>query len=255
MKNYKKNLMAQLVLGYPSVENNWQVVEAMAKAQVKYIELQIPFSDPIADGPVIVKANQISLENGTKVSDCFKFAKKVVDSYPEIKFLFMSYYNILFSYGVAKFIEKAAEMDLYGLIVPDLPLEEDQEHFYKTSNEYGLKPIAVVSPTISQERLKLIKNVSQGFIYATSKVGITGSSKRQNNSFKNFIVNLKKNINLPVAIGFGIDSVEKAKEISKLSDIIVIGSKIIKLVDLYPQEYKSKIYYFLSKILANINKN
>ena len=247
--------MTHLVFGYPSFEENQKLIATMAKAGVSFIEIQIPFSDPIADGPTILKANQKSLEQGTKVKDCFEFVAKMTKSYPQIRFLIMTYYNIIFNYGTEAFIKKAKKIGIYGLIVPDLPPEEDSEQFYNLSKKNQINPIAVISPTTSHKRLNLIKKNGRGFIYSTSRVGITGSPKKEAENLKNFILKVKKKIGLPVAVGFGINTIEKAKEISAWADIIVIGSKVINLIEENPKNYQEKVYLFLIKIIKNIKNN
>lgn len=244
--------MTHLVLGYPSWGDNQKLIKTMLKAEVSFIELQIPFSDPIADGPTILKANQKSLKQGTKVKDCFEFVAKMTKSYPQIRFLIMTYYNIIFNYGTEAFIKKAKKIGIYGLIVPDLPPEEDSEQFYNLSKKNQINPIAVISPTTSHKRLNLIKKNGRGFIYSTSRVGITGSPQKQAENLKNFILKVKKKTGLPVAVGFGINTIEKAKEISTWADIIVIGSKILNIIDENPKNYHNKIYLFLKKILKTI---
>lgn len=248
-----KEIMTHIVVGYPSILDNQKLIKTMAEASVKYIELQIPFSDPIADGPTIVNANQKSLENGTKVEDCFKLAEESVKLYPEIKFIFMSYYNIPFKMGIEKFIKKSKNIGMYGSIVPDLPPEEDSENFLKLSKNLNFHAISVVSPTTSEERLNLVNKNISGLIYSTSRVGITGKENKPDQKLKLFVKRLKEKIKLPVAVGFGIDSPEKAAKIAEYADIIVIGSKILKIVDENPTTFEKEVFTFLSQVKNNIN--
>ena len=135
-------LMTHIVLGYPSLEENKKVITAMCEAGVEFIELQIPFSEPSADGPVIVAANQESLKKGTKVSECFAFAAEVASQFPETSFLFMTYYNILFKRGEREFISQAAQVGIKGLIIPDLPVEE-ADPVLTACEEFGLENIFI----------------------------------------------------------------------------------------------------------------
>jgi len=137
----------------------------------------------------------------------------------------MSYYNIPFKMGIEKFIKKSKNIGMYGSIVPDLPPEEDSENFLKLSKNLNFHAISVVSPTTSEERLNLVNKNISGLIYSTSRVGITGKENKPDQKLKLFVKRLKEKIKLPVAVGFGIDSPEKAAKIAEYADIIVIGSK------------------------------
>ena len=159
-------LMTHIVIGYPSFEASYEIIEQMVTAGVDLMELQIPFSEPIADGPVILKANQSALENGSTVQRCFDFAQKVSQDFP-IPFLFMSYANIFYKYGMKAFADKMKTIGLTGAIVPDLPPEEGSDYLSAMSaNE--LDPIFIFSPETSEERLSFIASHASGFIYCLS---------------------------------------------------------------------------------------
>ncbi|MCP4135210.1 MAG: tryptophan synthase subunit alpha [bacterium] len=243
-----KSIMTHIVVGYPSIKDNRKIIKAMSDAGVKYIELQIPFSDPIADGPTILNANQVSLELGTSVSQCFDFAREMAVEFPDINFLFMTYYNIVFNFGIEKFVKQSKNIGMYGLIVPDIPPEEDNGAFFTACEKNSINPILVISPTTSDRRLANMKKMASGFIYCTSRIGITGAGKGHHNKLKNYITHAKKIIPIPVAVGFGIDSAEKAGAVSKFSDIVVIGSKVIKIVDESPDNYPEEVFSFLSGV-------
>ena len=240
-----KYLMTHIVIGYPSIEANVRTIKTMRDAGVDYIEMQIPFSDPIADGRTILNANQAALKNKITVADCFKFARKMIQSYSEINFLFMTYYNIVFNAGTAEFIKRSNNAGLYGLIVPDIPPEEDIENYYKICRKTGIHPIAVFSPTTTDIRLRKIKKLASGFAYCTSRVGITGAGNKPHEKLGKFILNAKKIIDLPIAVGFGIDSASKAKIISEFADIIIIGSKVINIIDESGKKFEKNVYNFL----------
>lgn len=248
----KKSLMTHIVLGYPSLTDNKKMIRVMSDAGVDYIEMQIPFSDPIADGKTIMNASQHALKNNISVSDCFRFATDMAETYRSINFLFMTYYNIIFSYGTEAFIKRSKSSGLYGLIVPDLPVEHDRENYFSGCAENQIHPVYVVSPTTETSRLKKIKQYSSGFIYCTSRIGTTGADKNPHDKLEEYIRKMRKIIDLPVAVGFGIDSVSKAKMISGFADIIVIGSKVINIIDESGAAFEKNIYGFLSDIKKNI---
>lgn len=243
-----KKLMTHIVVGYPSIETNRKMISAMADAGVDLIELQIPFSDPIADGKTIHSASQQSLENNITVSDCFAFAREMAALYQKIEFLFMTYYNILFNYGVDSFVSRSKKIGLTGLIVPDIPPEEDNGTYYKACAQHGINPIYVISPTTGTERLKNIKKFTSGFVYCTSRVGTTGAGKKPHQKLKGYIKKAQSILGLPIAIGFGIDGPASAQQIAEFADIIVIGSKVINIVNNSKNNFKKEIYKFLKDV-------
>ncbi|MDY6967184.1 MAG: tryptophan synthase subunit alpha [Spirochaetota bacterium] len=248
-----KSLMTHIVLGYPSLEHGKELISAMADAGVDYIELQIPFTDPIADGKTILNANQAALKNNVSVADCFNFAKEMTSSYKTIDFLFMTYYNIVFNTKIEKFIKDSSKAGMYGLIVPDITPEEDREDFFLTCKKYSQHPVYVFSPTTSEKRLRNIKKVASGFTYCTSRVGTTGAGKKPHEHLKNYIIDARKIIDLPIAVGFGIDSASSAKRISEFADIIVIGSKILNIMDESGNRFVNDVYKFLYNIKKSIS--
>jgi tryptophan synthase alpha chain len=222
-------LMTHLVLGYPSFEINRQVIAQMVRNGVDLIELQIPFSEPVADGPMIVKANQDSLATGTRVRDCLEFAAEVSAAY-EIPFLFMTYYNILFKFGVEKFFKKAVEIGIKGFIVPDLPPEEGAE-FLALADEYGIAPILIYAPTSTEERMRELASHARGFIYCVARRGVTGKQTDFTSDFEAYLARCHKATDLPLAVGFGISSREDVKYLTGQADIAVIGTATIRMVE------------------------
>lgn len=222
-------LMTHIVLGYPSFEVNRQVIAEMVKAGVDCIELQIPFSEPMADGPVILKANQTSLARGTTVGECLAFAKEVTAAY-DLPFLFMTYYNIIFKYGEKSFIDACHNADIKGLIVPDLPPEmaRDYLHFAKTRD---IAPVQIFSPTSTRQRMAELDAAAEGFIYCVARKGVTGKKSELDKSFTNYLKLCREMTRLPLAVGFGIQSKEDIDSLRGKADMAVIGSKMIKLVD------------------------
>lgn len=222
-------LMTHVVVGYPSLEKTKSLVTLMAK-YADVIELQIPFSDPLADGPTIMRACEESLKTGTTVKEAFslmgELSKKV-----SVPLLFMCYYNTVFQYGVEKFIADAKEVGCSGLIVPDMPLEEEStEHFYRLCKKYNMQVIFVVSPVTPDSRLEKISRVARGFVYATARQGITGSRKELDIQTVQFLKRVKEFFTIPVAVGFGISTAEQVQILQKYADIAVLGSAILERV-------------------------
>src|SRR3989338_7466936 len=163
-KEKRLGLMTHVIVGYPSIPQTLEIVQEMERAGVDFVELQIPFSDPLADGPTIMKACEVALARGTKVSDAFVVMKKLSQEVV-IPLLFMAYYNTVFNYGVEKFCRDAKEAGCQGLIVPDVPIEEEEnEHFIAMCKKYHLFNIRVVSPSSTDERLTKNAEVSTGFV-------------------------------------------------------------------------------------------
>lgn len=222
-------LMTHIVLGYPSFETNRQVIDEMVKSGVDCIEMQIPFSEPMADGPVILKANQDSLGNGTSVAECMVFAKQMTQCY-DIPFLFMTYYNIIFKYGEEKFFEDCRQNKITGLIIPDLSPEMG-EKFFKLAKETNIAPILIYSPTSTDERMSYLNKFADGFVYCVARRGVTGKQSEFGQEFDDYLARCRKNTNLPLAVGFGIREKSDVTAITGKADIAVIGSQMIQLVD------------------------
>lgn len=224
--------MTHIVAGYPDLETSEKLIKLMTKNGADFVEIQIPFSDPVADGPTIMQANQKSLEAGTKVEDCFELMKKAVKIGVETKFLFMTYFNILHHYGVEKFCKKAAECGCYGLIIPDMPIDEEpQEKYLENCKKYGLKAVQVISPLTPQRRLKMIAKVADGLVYCVSKFGTTGQAGELNPQLSSYLKKVKKFIKVPLAVGFGISTRAHVDAVYKEAEIAVIGSKIINILN------------------------
>ena len=222
-------LMTHIVLGYPSWETCFQVIEAMVEAGVDLMELQIPFSEPMADGPVILQANQKALENGVTVKACLDFAQKVTGTF-DIPFFIMSYYNILFKYGVERFAQTLKQRNLKGAIVPDLPPEEGQEYL-EVMEKLSLSPILFFSPTTPDDRMQYIASLAQGFIYCLSRKGVTGADTQFSSDLAGYLARCRQATSLPLALGFGIKEKADIDFIKGKADIAVIGSQTIRIVE------------------------
>ena len=189
LKNKKILLMTHLVLGYPSLETNREVIRQMAENGVDCIELQIPFSEPMADGPVILKANQQALAAGIRVDDCLAFAADMVQEFSQVNFLFMTYYNIPFRYGLEKFIRHSAEIGMKGFIIPDLPPEEGEEYF-RLAEENNMSATMFFTPTSTDERMTEVAKQGSGFIYCVARRGVTGEHTELDNNITGYYIAL-----------------------------------------------------------------
>lgn len=227
----RSGLMTHVVVGYPSLPATESLIKIMEHAGADFIELQIPFSDPLADGPAIMKACEKALRNGVKVKDAFELANRL-SKQVEIPLLFMAYYNTVFKYGTEKFCQDAKESGISGLIIPDISIEEEhQEHFIKYCRRAGLKNIRVVSPVSTAERLKKNARVASGFVYCTARQGVTGAREKLDYRVVSFLKRVRKNFTIPIAVGFGISRQEHIKQLSPYADIAVVGSAIIDIIN------------------------
>jgi tryptophan synthase alpha chain len=228
MKTVK--LMTHIVCGYPNLSTSERLLELMSDIGVDYTELQIPFSDPVADGPTILNANTTALENGITPEDCFKLASK---SNIQQKIIFMTYYNIIFKKGVSKFFAETKKANGWGVIVPDMPFDMDEhEGFYAAAAENGIEIIPVVSQLTTKQRLQKIAATQPSIVYCVSQFGTTGGQS----SFDNLGKVLRKiKAQLPkteIAVGFGIQTPEDVKSVVESgADIVVIGSIVIKQLE------------------------
>ena len=225
-----------LTAGYPSLEYSKNIFKKILDAKVDFIEIGLPFSDPMADGPLIQHSSQIAIEQNTSVEECFKLVKEIRKINNDIPIILMGYYNPIHYYGNLKFIKKAVLSGIDGLIIVDLPMEEDEE-FYNLSCKNNLPLIRLVTPTTDEERLKKILKNAHGFVYYVSITGITGTKSASVNDVKNKIKVIKKITNLPVIAGFGIKNSVDAKKMSSISDGIVIGSSLVNKIE---EVYKKK---------------
>lgn len=222
-------LMTHIVLGYPSFAVNREVVGQMVANGVDVIEMQIPFSEPVADGAVILKANQESIADGVRVRDCLEFAAEITAKHA-IPFLFMTYYNILYKYGVERFCKEARKIGIRGFIIPDLPPEE-AGNYYELARENDIAPIPVFAPTSTEERMRFLAGTGAGFVYCVARRGVTGKKTEFDAEFSEYIARCRRSTSLPLAVGFGISSSDDVTMLAGQADIAVIGTATIRLVD------------------------
>ena len=222
-----------ITCGDPDLETTAKVVRAMAEAGADLIELGIPFSDPTAEGPVIQAANVRALAAGTttdKIFDMVRDLRKDIG----IPMVFMTYANVVFSYGSERFVSTCADIGIDGLILPDGPFEEKEE-FDPICKQYGLELISLVAPT-SEDRIAQITREASGFVYVVSSLGVTGTRSEITTDIGSMVKLIRKNTDLPCAVGFGISSPEQAKKMAALSDGAIVGSAIVNLMAQYGRD-------------------
>lgn len=224
-----KGIIAYLTAGDPDLETTEELVCRMAKGGVSMVELGVPFSDPVADGPVIQAASARALKNGVTLNDVLTLAGRVREK-TDIPLLVMTYYNPVFSYGINKFAQKAAESGLDGIIVPDLPLEESRP-LCKRLQERGLHYIYLIAPTSTPERVKTTVIAARGFIYCVSITGVTGAKNNLPSMGQKLLKDTRSLTDMPLALGFGISRPEQVSSLGNDGDAVIIGSAIVKLVE------------------------
>ena len=219
-----------ITCGDPDLSTTKKVVIAAAENGADLIELGIPFSDPTAEGPVIPGANLRALSNGVTTDKIFSFVKELREDV-KIPLVFMTYSNVVFSYGAERFISTCADISIDGLILPDLPFEEKDE-FLPLCRKYGVDLISLIAPT-SENRISMIAKEAEGFIYVVSSLGVTGVRSEIKTDLNSIVKVIRENTSLPCAIGFGISTPEQARKMADISDGAIVGSAIIKLLKEY----------------------
>jgi len=239
-----------ITLGDPNLETTEKIILQMDKNGADIIELGIPFSDPTAEGPVIQEANLRALKGGINTDKVFEFTKKI-SNMVNASLVYMTYANVIFSYGSEKFISKCKEVGIDAIIVPDVPFEE-REEFLPYCEKYGIDFIYLIAPT-SNERIKMIASKAKGFIYVVSSLGVTGVRNSITTDISSIVKKIKEVTDVPCAIGFGIQTPKQAKEMSKSADGVIVGSKIIKLLHENPTDASKVIGDYVKEMKAAIN--
>ena len=240
-----------ITCGDPSLEITEQLVYAMEEAGADLIELGIPFSDPTAEGPVIQEANVRALRGGVTTDKVFDMVVKIRRK-TSIPMVFMTYANVVFSYGTERFIKKAAECGMDGLILPDVPFEEKEE-FDTVCKEYGLDLISLIAPT-SHERITQIAKEANGFVYCVSSLGVTGTRTKITTDIGAMVKLVKEAKDIPCAVGFGISTPEQAKKMAAQSDGAIVGSAIVKLCAAYGENCVSYVKEYVKSMKAAVNE-
>ena len=228
-----KAFIAFITCGDPDLATTAEVVKEAARNGADLIELGIPFSDPTAEGPVIQGANIRALKGGVTTDSIFDFVRELRKEVT-VPMVFMTYANVVFSYGSEKFIATCKEIGMDGLILPDVPFEEKEE-FQSICDRYDMDLISLIAPT-SENRIAMIAKEARGFLYIVSSLGVTGTRTEIKTDLSSIVEVVRQNTSVPCAIGFGISTPEQAKKMAGLSDGAIVGSAIIKLLEKYGTE-------------------
>lgn len=240
-----------ITCGDPNLETTGKVVRAAVENGADLIELGIPFSDPTAEGPVIQGANIRALSGGVTTDKIFDFVKELRNDV-KIPLVFMTYANVVFSYGMEKFLSKCKEVGIDGIILPDLPFEEKDE-FQPTCDKYDVDLISLIAPT-SEQRIAMIAKEAKGFIYVVSSLGVTGTRSEITTDIGSIVNVIRENTDVPCAVGFGISNPEQAKKMAGLSDGAIVGSAIIKIIEKDPQNAAEAVGKYVREMKDAIKK-
>lgn len=243
--DHGKAFIAFITSGDGGLETTKQAVIEAERAGADLIELGIPFSDPVAEGPVIQEANIRALSLGVTTDDIFEMVASLREQV-KIPMVFMTYANVVFSYGTERFAKRCFETGMDGVILPDVPFEEKQE-FCSAFEKYDLDFISLVAPT-SESRVEMIAKEAKGFVYCVSSLGVTGMRKSLGEHAGDIAKAVKKYTDTPAAIGFGIANEEQAKEMSRFADGIIVGSAIVNIIGKYGKESPKHVYEFVKKM-------
>lgn len=236
--------------GDPDLETTAKIVRGMAQAGADLIELGIPFSDPTAEGPVIQGANLRALTAGTTTDKIFNLVRDLRRDV-KVPMVFMTYANVVFSYGTERFVSTCAEIGMDGLILPDLPFEEKEE-FAPACRKYGIDLISLIAPT-SADRIAMIAREAEGFLYIVSSLGVTGTRSEITTDLGAIIRVVRENTNVPCAIGFGISTPEQAEKMAALSDGAIMGSAIVKLVARYGKDALGRVADYVREMKGAVS--
>lgn len=247
----RKAFIAFLTAGDPNFETSAENIMAAVNAGADLIEIGIPFSDPIAEGPVIQEANIRALSAGMTTDRVFSLAEKI-RSKTDVPICFMTYLNPVFRYGYERFFGKCSEIGVDGLICPDMPFEEKGEA-REPAQKHGINIISLIAPT-SEERIKMIAEEAEGFLYIVSSLGVTGERSEIKTDLSSIMETVRKHTKIPAAIGFGINTPEQAGKMAQLADGVIVGSAIVKLSQKYGDKAPQKIYDYVRSMVKGMGR-
>jgi tryptophan synthase alpha chain len=241
-------LIPYIVAGDPDLETAAEIVRTLARSGADLIELGMPFSDPLADGPAIQAAGQRALKKGVTCRDVFNLVRQLRGDL-NLPILIMTYYNPVFRYGIERYVHDAEESGVSGLIIPDLPLEE-ADPVHRVTVESKVDLVFLAAPTTPQDRVRVLGEKTRGFLYYVSRTGVTGERKSLAEDLERNLAFIRSQVRVPVAVGFGIKDVEQARMVARLADGVIIGSAIVRIVEQYgaTRELSARIGDFVGPI-------
>ena len=240
--DHGKAFIAFITCGDPDIETTAACVRAAVRGGADLIELGIPFSDPTAEGPVIQSANERALKGGVTTDKVFELVKELRKDVT-VPMVFMTYANVVFSYGIERFCDRCVETGIDGMILPDVPFEEKEE-FAPACRARGLDFISLIAPT-SENRVAMIAKEAEGFLYIVSSMGVTGVRSEITTDIGGMVKLVRANSSIPCAVGFGISTPEQAKKMAALSDGAIVGSAIVRLIGQYGKDAAARVYEYV----------
>jgi tryptophan synthase alpha chain len=245
----KPSLIAYVTCGDPNLATTREVILAAIDAGASVIELGVPFSDPLADGPVIQRASERALKQGVSLEDVLTLASEIREHSQSVGLVVFSYLNPILRMGIAKFCQVARLAGIDGTLITDLPVEESAEYLHE-ARKNDLATIFLAAPTSTDQRLKLISQVSTGFIYAISRTGVTGERQQMTGDAKALVKRIRRFSKLPVAVGFGISTPDQFKAVGKFAEGAVVGSAIVHMIEQNPGREAATVGEFVRQLAA-----
>jgi tryptophan synthase alpha chain len=250
----KPGLVAYITAGDPDLATSREIALAAIDAGADVIELGVPFSDPLADGPVIQRASERAVANGTRLADVLGLAADLHAARPEAGLVIFTYFNPVLRFGIEKFCEAASNAGVDGVLITDMIVEEASEYLVHL-RKHNLAPIFLAAPTSPDERLRKIAEASQGFVYAISRTGITGAQKTLTNDAEELVRRLRRYTSLPIAVGFGVSTPEQVAALAEFADAAVVGSALVAIIEKSSrEEAPSSIARFIKGLLGGLRE-
>src|SRR5215467_5501961 len=245
----RPSLIAYVTCGDPDLTTTRDIILAAIEAGADIIELGVPFSDPVADGPVIQRASQRALAHGTTLADVLKLAAEVREHAQSTGLIIFSYVNPILRFGLEKFCKVARHAGVDGILVTDLPVEEASQYL-REARRNELATVFLAAPTSTDDRLKRIAEASSGFVYAVSRTGVTGARQQLPEDAQQLVRRLRKFTKLPIAVGFGISTPEQYAAVGEFADAAVVGSAIVETIERNPGKEAASVAEFVRRIVA-----
>jgi tryptophan synthase alpha chain len=246
----KPALVAYVTCGDPDMAITRQIILSAIEAGAEAIELGVPFSDPVADGPVIQRASERALKQGASLAQVLTLAAEIRQHAQSTGLIIFSYLNPILRMGIEKFCKVARAAGVDGVLVTDLPVEEAREYL-RVMREHELSPIFLAAPTSPDERLRRIAEASRGFVYAVSRTGVTGQRQQVNEDARKLVKRLRRVTKLPIALGFGISNAEQFVEVSEFVDAVVVGSAIVETIERNPGHEAKAVGDFVRLLVSH----